>query len=151
MKNYDLLKIAKLTSKLKNQEDIKAFEDAVWKLGNTHDKDILSELVDLFDDKCTYQEVMYSLIHAVEQAPNEIYIPLIISKIPRGLEKYPYWIEILCNRIFNEKSCLDLFRKNMFFIPKEKLFELFEIMERESPHHTELIQELHKELNKQKG
>lgn len=50
--------------------------------------------------------------------------------------------------ILNENKNAQKFKENMYHASKDNLLELFDIMEVESPHHYDLIQELRKELEK---
>ncbi|MEI8296308.1 MAG: Imm30 family immunity protein [Alphaproteobacteria bacterium] len=133
-------------TKFENREDIDNFEKAVWDLAASVDPQTLEKLVDLFDDECAYYEVMYSLVHAIETYPDEIYVEGILRKTADAVQTSPLWLDCLCNRIFNNKKCLVLFKKGLHVPPKESLLQLFNIMEVESPHHRELIDDLRKEL-----
>ena len=127
---------------MKTPDDIKKFEAVVWKLAEKEDVTTLSKLIDLFDDKCPFPEVMYSLVHAIEQIPKELYVPTVITKIKTGVKDFPFWIDCLVNRIFNDQNYLNIFRQNMHLADKESLLKLFDLMDKESPHHKELITEL---------
>jgi len=144
----DMLKKLKIYSKMLKQEDIDFFEHYVWKLAEAKNLEILSELFQLFDDSCPYSEVMYSLVHAVESYPDDFYVKIFISNIEKMLVSSKNWVQILLFAILNDEDCLEIFRANMHLAPKESLLKLFSIMEEESPHHFELIQELRRELEK---
>lgn len=134
--------------KMKSQEDIAEFERIVWDLASTNNPDIIKRLLYLFDDNCLYPEVMYSLVHAVEQCPLEQYLSIILNALSFCIVRCPMWIETIYNRILNDPSSLELFRQNMYLAPKKSLIKLFDVMATESPHHTEIIKELRSELEK---
>lgn len=134
-------------AKMETEEDVQKFELGIGAITETKDQKILELLIDLFDDECPYYEVMYSLVHTIETYPKEIYVEAVLKKVGDGVEKYPFWIDCICNRIFNDSISLILFRKNMNKSNKEYLLKLFDIMERESPHHKKLITILRKELD----
>jgi|GEM_PF-4129016 len=131
---------------MKTPDDIKEFEKVIWKLAEKEDATTLGKLIDLFDDKCPYPEVMYSLVHAIEQVPNELYVSTVLSKIKTGIKDFPFWMDCLVNGIFNHQDCLNIFRQSMHLADKESLLKLFDLMDKESPHHKELIAELRWEL-----
>jgi len=143
--NIDWLHLKQL-SKMKTPEDINEFEKKIWTLAQTKNINVLTHLIDLFDDNCLYYEVMYSLVHAIETYNKNDYVNAVIKKIHDGIKNYKFWIDCLCNRIFNDLSYLAIFRQNMHLADKESLLKLFKIMEEESPHHRQLIQELRKEI-----
>ena len=136
----------KKLSKMETFEDVQEFEKQIWALVETKDPYILEKLMDLFDDECDHPEVMYGLIHAMETYPDDIYIVGILKKLPDGLKNYHEWYKRLIYRLLNEDICLKLFRQHMHLADRESLLKLFDVMETESPHHVELIQELREEL-----
>lgn len=145
MKDWDYLK--KL-SKMESQEDIQEFERRVWDLAETQDPKRLKQLIDLFDDNCLYPEVMYSLVHAIETYPDEVYVKAILNKMVDGVALYPYWIRNLVYRILNEENCKKTFQTYMHLSSKDSLLKLFDLMEEESSSHREVINELRNQLLK---
>ena len=133
-------------SKMRSSDDAALFEQGVWDWAQTQSESSLAMLLDVFDDECEFPEVMYSLVHAVETFPAEIYVKNLILKIKVGLSKYPFWLGGLIAAVFNDAAYYELFRQNMHLAPRETLLELFEIMERESPHHRETVVALRGEL-----
>lgn len=138
-------------SKMETEEDARTFDYKVWEIAAIKDVTLLENLINLFDDECPYYEVMYSLVHAIETYPKDVYVPVLLKNIENGVEKYQFWIDCLCNRIFNDENYKELFIKNMHLAPKESLLKLFDLMEKESPHHKELLQELREKLEEKKG
>jgi len=49
--------------------------------------------------------------------------------------------------ILNHDSYMHVFSQNMHLADKESLLKLFDLMQKESPNHVELITELRRELN----
>lgn len=136
----------KKLSKMQTPEDIKEFESTIGQLVAKKNPQILDDLLDLFDDDCQYPEVMYGLVHAVEYYPDEIYVKTLLCKMEKGIKQFPFWYTGLISAVFNSKNCLQIFLQNMHLAPKESLLKLFDIMEKESPHHQDLIKELRQEL-----
>jgi len=138
-------------ARMQREEDIKQFEIGVWNLAKTKDFKTLKSLLSLFDDSCPYPEVMYSLVHAIESYPKEIYMDAIMKNMASLVEKSPFWADCLYNRIFNDKGYISLFKESLHIPPKEALFQLFNIMEKESPHHHRVIEELKEKLETSKN
>jgi hypothetical protein len=136
----------KILAKMESQKDIKEFESIIWELGAQNDREIIKNLISLFNDNCKYPEIMYSLVHAIEQCDTTLYTTTVVQKIEEGVIKYPMWIEILFNRIFNDNISFEIFHNMLHSVPKGALLKLFDIMEKESGHHAELIKGLRKEL-----
>ncbi len=145
MTDWDSLKEL---AKMKTSEDIREFEEQVWGLAQSKDPEVLGKLIDLFDDNCPYEEVMFSLVHAIETYPDEEYVKGVLKKISIGLSHYPDWLQILIFRILNNAKTLMVFRQNLHLASKQDLLNLFSQIEGESPDHQALISELRQELGK---
>ena len=135
-----------LCARMQSQEDIKDFEEGVWDWGSIHNEEHLINLLSLFDDSCEFPEVMYSLVHAVESFPPKMYVKVLLKTAARALQSYPFWYRGLIAAVFNDPSYYEIFRQNLHLAPREALLELFDLMDRESPHHKELIAQLREEV-----
>src|SRR5262245_10201706 len=131
----DIYEKLKHLAKMETEVDIKQFELTVWSLSRTKDPEVLRKLIDLFDDDCPYDEVMYSLVHAIETYPDEIYVKTVLEKLEHGLEQYPTWVNILVAGIFNHKECRKIFSKNLHLTSKKALLKLFDLLEHKSSYH----------------
>ena len=135
-------------AKMETFEDVQEFNRQVGEVVDTKDPKTILQLMDLFDDECPYHEVMYGLIHAVETCPIDVYVKGVLEKIgSKEISKYSEWLDRLCNRIFNATAYLNIFRTHMHLADRDSLLKLFDLMEKESPHHASLIQELRRELS----
>ncbi|AIL13357.1 hypothetical protein IM40_07365 [Candidatus Paracaedimonas acanthamoebae] len=136
----------KKLSKMETPENIDEFEKKVWDLAATKDPTVLGNLIDLFDDKCLHPEVMYSLVHAIETYPDEIYVKCIISKSKDAIQNSPFWYRGLVAAILNSSVCKELFIKEVKGNEASFLESLFSFISEKLPNHKELITELRKEL-----
>lgn len=103
-------------------------------------------LLSYFNDRSEYTWVLESLKGALENFDNEIYVKSILENLHLLI---PTAIEWACNilySIFNDESCMKTFEQNMHLAKKEDLIKLFDLMEKESPHHKALIERLRKKL-----
>jgi len=133
-------------ARFKRSEDITKFEKIISEILKLNDSKYIPILMNAFDDETEFEEVMYSLVHAVESYPKQAYISSLIKEIPHGLQSYPYWLEKLVNRIFNDEAYLSDFRKNMHLLSKEDIIQLLDLVAEESEHHEKLCTELKKEI-----
>lgn len=136
-------------AKMETEEDIKLFEITAYELAETKDPEILKELIDIFDDECEYPEVMYSLVHAIETYPSDVYVKGVMLKIKNFLS-YLEWYKTLVYGILNHGKCLQLFKENVHLADQDKLLELLDIMYQESEAHRPVIDELRKLINKER-
>jgi hypothetical protein len=58
-------------------------------------------LFGLFDDKCQYDEAMFSLIHAVEHFDREVFLSQLLAQSPMLVKQAPEWLSTLYSRVFN--------------------------------------------------
>ena len=103
-------------------------------------------LLEYFEDDTEYSWVFESISSAIEHYTMETYIDQLFINLSLLLKKAPIWADNFFNRIFNHSAYLDYFKRNMCKAQKEDLLKLFNTMERESPHHKDLIAELRKDL-----
>ncbi|MEI8296344.1 MAG: Imm30 family immunity protein [Alphaproteobacteria bacterium] len=133
-------------TKFANREDIDNFEKAVWGLAASGDPEVLRKLLDLFDDECPYDEVMHSLMHAIETYPAEVYVKILLEKLEDLVKKSPFWARVLVVPTWNHPMYLSIFRSCMSLASEVALLDLFDIVEKELPHRHDLITEFRKEL-----
>ena len=129
-----------------NSKELNEFEKSINFILTNLQLDSIAVLINYLDDNCESIDMMYSIIHAVESFDDEQYVINILKSLEVLIKKSPIWCECIFNRLFNSNNTLKLFRIYMHFALKKSLLELFEIMRRESPHHSQLIKELIQQL-----
>lgn len=92
---------------------------------------------------------MFGLVHLIETWPKEIYVKTLLKELASSLQKSPFWMEKLFNRIFNDENYLSILKQSLHLTDREAFSLLLETMEEEFPHHRELIQQLRYELERQ--
>ena len=132
----------KKISKMETIEDRFEFERTVWEIASKNDPEVIGNLIELFDDDCAYPEIMYSLVHAIESFSDKEYVVQIIKSLNTLIRVSHFWCECIFNRIFNNINTLKIFENCLYMISKKSLLKLFKLVEQESPHHRELINEL---------
>jgi hypothetical protein len=73
---------------------------------------------------------------------------LFMQNIKKFITSAPIICEDTVSILFNSPESLTLFRTHMHLADRDSLLKLFDLMEKESPHHAPLIQELRRELLK---
>ncbi len=143
---HDLYQNLERFSQFEAGDNTEKFLATVDSIVMMKDPTSIKVLLRYFNDDSDYDWAFESLVHAIECYSMEEYIAELIKEIPFGLKKYPYWLDKLINRIFNDSSYLLEFKKSMNLIPQEKMILLLELVSQESPHHAELCFKLKQEL-----
>ena len=149
MVNQQLLEKVKKASKFEDPEDIKVFDEGVWRLAEQQDNEAFRALVELFDDETDNPEVMFSLVHALESYPDDKYISNLIGNLSTGLSKAPENYAGLFIAALNSEKCLLLVKNSLLTIKKDLLDDLTSHIEKISPRHAKLLVELgHQHLSR---
>lgn len=137
-------KIKKLQSyaKMQTQDDARSFDWLVYELASQQKPYVLDDLMDFFDDECEHPEVMYSLVHAIETFPDEIYLRGIIKNTFK-LDGRIEWFETLFYRVLNSPEYYELLKKHVKVLPSNnRLDEVLDIIYQESKNHRAQVEEL---------
>ncbi|MEK5100943.1 Imm30 family immunity protein [Cytobacillus sp. FSL M8-0252] len=89
---------------LQSQKEISEFEEALSYLITLGDTSIISELCMVFDDDTEQYEVMFGLVHGIEQLYKENIeegLYLIAISVPNVIDRAADWMEVLHYRILN--------------------------------------------------
>lgn len=96
--------------KLSSNEEYEQFEDALIKLQGNVQADDIYELCNAFYDNTESEEVMFGLIHFIEQFPDNEYLRCIAMCSPNMKDAYN-WSIILNMRILNNESSFETYLK----------------------------------------
>lgn len=122
------------------------FLDTVGEIIKHKDPSSIGILLNYFDDETEYSWVFQSIIQGLESYPVEAYVRVILNKINCTIKKSPEWFLRLINRLLNDDKSKEIFSKNIRISPKEDLLCLFQIIDREYPHHKNFIDGLRREI-----
>lgn len=92
---------------LQNQKEISEFEEALGNLVRLEDTSIIGELCMAFDDDTEQYEIMFGLVHGIEQLYKENIeegLYLIAVAAPKVIDRGREWMEILHYRILNNEQ-----------------------------------------------
>ncbi|MEI8296306.1 MAG: Imm30 family immunity protein [Alphaproteobacteria bacterium] len=93
-----------------------------------------------------YSWVCESLMIDLEHYDSTIHVKALLENLPTLISNAPLWANDMFSRILNGETYKQIFIDNMHLAPKAALSTLFDIMEKESQHHQELIKELRDRL-----
>ncbi|WP_088347308.1 MULTISPECIES: Imm30 family immunity protein [Rhodomicrobium] len=90
---------------------VREFDAGLAEIIALDDPDAVPLLFGLFDDKCMYDEAMFSLIHTVEHFAQSVYLSHLLAQSPTLVKQAPEWLATLYSRVFNnDKACSHLTR-----------------------------------------
>lgn len=112
MNILEYAEILKENRELKNDTEIKNFEDAIENIIGT---DKVEYLYDGLYDKTEDDEVMFSLVHAIESYYNliskEEYFYIFIKKSKDIFNQAREWVKLMNIRILNDEDSLNIYIK----------------------------------------
>jgi hypothetical protein len=132
----------KKASKFETEADVDFFDQKVYELAQSCNPEKLSVLMDLFDDETEHPEVMYNIVHAIEDCPFDIYVPILMDKIKHALASYPEWYLRFIFGILNSKSHLKQFYKQIEKLSSEERSQLFFLVKSKSKYHDSVLKDL---------
>ncbi len=109
----NLLKILQENRLLKTPQEIKLFEETLEKIAKYPKDDNLKELHLILDDNCEHPDVMFSLVHFLEDFDLQKQIPAFIEVIPQLMITAPEWTKIIHYRIMNDESACKLYHNTL--------------------------------------
>lgn len=146
MKNLnELYKQLENHSNFDQDDNCEIFLDTVDEIILRGNPDSITELIKYLDDTTEYSWVIQSMIKSMEHYEIDSYVKEITKNIQFLKNNSIEWLETILCPILNEKKYIQALKKHMMLAPKNCILEIFDIMEKKSPHHAGLIQELKKE------
>ncbi len=109
----NLLKILQENRLLKTPQEIKLFEETLEKIAKYPKDDNLKELHLILDDNCEHPDVMFSLVHFLEDFDLQKQIPAFIEVIPQLMITAPEWTKIIHYRMINDESAVKIYQNSL--------------------------------------
>ena len=116
-------------------EEYQAFESAMEKLGEDLRVEDIDSICRAFYDDTQDEEVMFGLIHLIEQLPGEGYLKKIALCTPE-MKDGREWALTLNRRILNSPQDLEMYAdviKSLTEAQRQRLFVLFEDIKNDNP------------------
>jgi primosomal protein N' len=102
----DLIKTLQMNRLLRSPAEVEAFDDALAAIADLPEAEIgpyLPRLFLVFDDACVQPEVMWGLLHLIEDYDLEPMMRAYVSVIPTMLRQAPDWTLRITNRVLNSE------------------------------------------------
>ncbi|MBB6624500.1 Imm30 family immunity protein [Clostridium gasigenes] len=87
---------------LRDRDEFINFEEAVQNLSNVRDPKIIIELCKCLDDNTEDEEVMFGLVHLIEDFDEKDGLLELAKAVPKMLPQAKKWVKILHYRILND-------------------------------------------------
>lgn len=102
-----------LLKELLEKHDFEKFESLLFDVVKKNDSNCISELISLFDDEFEYDEIMFSIIHAIESFDDETYTQQIIKSTPNLSTNSPRWYKMIISRINKNEETNRIYLLNL--------------------------------------
>nr|WP_293095756.1 Imm30 family immunity protein [Okeania sp. SIO2F4] len=109
----NLIKILQENRLMKTPQEIKIFEETLEKIAEHPNDDNLKDLHLILDDNCEHPEIMFSLVHFLEDFELQKQIQAFIELIPQLMNAAPEWTKIIHYRIINDESACKLYQNSL--------------------------------------
>lgn len=125
-KELDRLKQNRL---LRDKNEFDNFEEALENLATVTDNWIIKELCEVFDDSTEDEEVMFGLIHLVEDFQGEEGLLETVKAMPNMIPQAKRWAKILNYRILNDDPSRMLYPKVLIKLDKSTVKAVVDLLE----------------------
>lgn len=94
-----------------NRSQVEVFEAALRDLSGRGDlnADAIARLYLVFNDESPQQDVLWGLLHLLEQRPFEDWLSGFVQVAPQMGQRSPEWLDTITSRILNLSATRDLF------------------------------------------
>ncbi len=92
-------------------DNVKKFEEVLGYIARLKDPRSISKLISFFDDSSEYEEVIFGIVHLIEEFDDYTYLHELAPALPWMVKNVPYWAKILHYRILNSHTTLDEYLK----------------------------------------
>lgn len=133
----NLIKILQENRLMKTPQEINLFEETLEKLAKYPDDKDLKDLHLILDDNCEHPEIMFSLLHFLEDFEPQQQIQAFIEVIPQLMITAPEWTKIIHYRMINDESAVKIYQNSL------------ELANQKTPHflHQLLLESVKNQIN----
>ncbi|MCK4259681.1 MAG: hypothetical protein KAX49_11925 [Halanaerobiales bacterium] len=94
---------------IRNKEEFDNFELGLRNLAEVNDSNVIANLCEVFDDNTEDEEVMFGLVHLIEDFEMEKGILETVKAVPHMMIKAKRWTKILHYRILNDDDSREIY------------------------------------------
>ncbi|NEQ35778.1 MAG: hypothetical protein F6K40_05560 [Okeania sp. SIO3I5] len=109
----NLIKILQENRLMKTPQEIKIFEETLEKIAQHPNNYNLKDLHLILDDNCQHPEIMFSLVHFLEDFELQKQTQVFIEVIPQLMITASEWTKIIHYRIINDESACKLYQNSL--------------------------------------
>jgi hypothetical protein len=124
----NLIKILQENRLMKTLQEINLFEETLEEIANHPNDDNLKDLHLILDDNCEHPEIMFSLVHFLEDFALQKQIPAFIEVIPQLMITAPEWTKIIHYRIINDESACKLYQDSLELANQKTTHFLYQLL-----------------------
>lgn len=120
---------------LSTSSDYELFDDAFEKFEEPITSDDVYEICKVFHDGTNDDEVMFGLVHLIEQLERDEYLKCIVKCTP-NMEEAPEWAKLLNKRIINSQQDFNRYIaiiNDMDYHGKDKILSLLKAIKEDNP------------------
>lgn len=129
MREDTLISILEANKLMRSADEVAAFEEALAELTKNPHSKYLRELHLVLDDRCQYQEVMFSLLHFLESFDVKEQLQAFIDVVPKLIVSAPEWTKIIHYRILNDNLICDLYIHMLNSVDSPSRNIIYELLE----------------------
>ena len=104
---------------LRSPQEVKQFDDALGAYARSSATADMADLLSIFDDRTENQEVMFGLVHLIEDLPAEPSFRVLIDRLPAVAQHAAGWADTMISRILNDDKTRPAFAEILRSAPKE--------------------------------
>ena len=131
----NLIKILQENRLMKTPQEINIFEENLEKIAKNPNDDNLKDLHLILDDNCQHPEIMFSLVHFLEDFELQKQIQVFIEVIPQLMINAPEWTKILHYRIINDESACKVYQNSLELANQKTPHFLYQLLQERVKNH----------------
>ncbi|SDA73447.1 Immunity protein 30 [Butyrivibrio sp. INlla18] len=128
MKN-EIIDALKQNRLLRNQKEIRIFENALERLAFDYSEDDIAEICEIFDDDTNDTEVMFGMVHLLETISTKKAYLNTIYGIVSMYKKAPEWAKTILYRCLNDDCSVEMIKQLYTNLPQKIKISFSEILE----------------------
>jgi hypothetical protein len=110
-------------------DNVQRFEETLGNIARLKDPKSIQKLLHYFDDESDYHDILFGIVHLIEEFDDHTYLQELLPNIPWLVKKSPYWAKVLHYRILNCSSTLDEYTKVSSSLSKEIKLSLKQLLQ----------------------
>ena len=122
--------------------DLQKAKILLEKIAQHPNDDNLKDLHLILDDNCQHPEIMFSLVHFLEDFDLQKQIQVFIEVIPQLMSTAPEWAKIIHYRIINDESACKIYQNSLELANQKTPHFLYQLLLESVKNHLNLPSEV---------